>query len=61
MSAPRGEGIMAEPNSSNPVDRPGPRPALKDLAVKPAGANDVRGGGSAILFQQCSSGKHFPG
>lgn len=50
---------MAEPNSSNPVDSDRARPALKDLAVKPAGAIDVRGG-SAILFQRCSSGKHFP-
>lgn len=51
---------MAEPKSSIPVDSPRARPALKDLAIKSAAANDVRGG-SAILFQQCSSGKHFPG
>ncbi len=51
---------MAERKSSNPVDSTRPRPALKDLAIKPAGANDVQGG-SAILFQKCTSGKHFPG
>ena len=49
---------MAERKSSNPVDSPRPRPALKDLPQRQGEALKVSGGTTRLMLA-CASGQHF--